>query len=57
MSNISAILWQEQVTFDEKIMMHALVLAHWNNNPQVDMLLHSDTLSQVDMLLHSDTLS
>jgi hypothetical protein len=51
----SAISWREQVTFDEMMMMSALYyinmlswlfieLAHWNNSPQVDMLLHQDTL-------------
>ena len=55
MSNCSAISWQEQITFDEMIMMSTLyktialslifiVLAHWNNNRWVDMPHHSDTL-------------
>ena len=53
MSNFSAILRREQVTFDEEIMRPTLlvsflnvVLAHWNNNPWVDMLLHFDKVSQ-----------
>ena len=36
------------------------VLVDWNNNPRVDMSLHSDHWNnnpRVDMLLHSDTLS
>ena len=53
MSNFSVILRREQVTFDEEIMRPTLlvsflnvVLAHWNNNPWVDMLLHFDKVSQ-----------
>ena len=55
MSKVSAISWQEQVTFDE-MMMSALyetntlswifiVLTHWNNSPRIDMSPQSDTLS------------
>jgi hypothetical protein len=44
------ISWLEQVAFNEIMMMSLcskldfIVLAHWNNNPRVDMSLHSDTL-------------
>ena len=49
-------LWQEQVTFDEMIMISTfyytntlswifIVWAHWNNSPSVDMSLHLNTLS------------
>jgi len=48
MSNISAILWLEQVTFDEMMMMSALyltctliwifiVLAYWSYIQRIDM--------------------
>jgi hypothetical protein len=51
----SAISWREQVNFqwdDDEVRFvldqHAelvfIVLAHWNNSPRVDMLLHPDTL-------------
>ena len=54
MSNISAISWREQATFDEMIISTFnynsvltsswifIVLAHWNNTLQVDMSLHLD---------------
>jgi len=46
MTNVSAMSWREQVTFDEVIIISALYrLAHLNNSPRVDMLLHSNTLS------------
>jgi hypothetical protein len=49
------ISWRGQITFNDMIMPSAftrptrlvgryLVLANWNNNPRVDMSLHSDTL-------------
>ena len=50
MLNFLAVLCREQVTFNEIMMMSLcsefdfIVLAHWNNNPRVDMSLHSDTL-------------
>jgi len=60
MSNISAISWREKVSFNEMMMMMVsdlyyinmlrwisivLHVAHWNNIPQIDMSLHSNTLS------------
>ena len=54
MSNFSAKSWRE-VTFswdddevrfvlDQHIELDLIMLAHWNDIPRVDMLLHSDTL-------------
>ena len=54
-SNFSAISWREKVNFqwdddevcpvlDQLLSWIYIVLAHWNNSPQADMLLHSDTL-------------
>jgi hypothetical protein len=50
----SAILWQEQVTFQwlwsllvldqHTSSWNFIVLTYWNNSPQVDMSLHLDTL-------------
>jgi len=57
MNNFSAISWREQVTFrwDEDD-VH-FVLAHRNNNPRVNMSLHSGHIIliplQVNMSLHS----
>jgi hypothetical protein len=71
MKDFSSILWREQVKFwwvNDDVNISRLnwifiVVAHWNNNLGVHMLLHSDTcyssLTHVaplwHMLLHSDT--
>ena len=55
--HFSPISWQERGTFDGMMMMMFalfeidtlnwifIVLCHYNNSPQVDMPLHSDTFS------------
>ena len=55
MNKYSAISWREKDTFFYEMIIRCLlctrfswifiVLAHWNNNPGIDMLFHSDTLS------------
>ena len=39
--------WDDEIRFvlDKHVQLDLIVLAHWNNSPQIDMSPHSDTLS------------